>query len=134
MRVFLALILLAFPVLSFAQGSAPICYVRDEDTVCRFQKMDACWELALKRGGFCRENYRLYGNRGDGRFCVASRYGMDCRYRSRIQCVQRARRIGADSGCVENWLLSPDERIKKEEIDEELEDYGLGCVGEGCED
>ena len=133
MRVLLAVILLAFPVLSFAQGNGQVCLVRDENTTCNFPTMDKCNQAVMRMGGYCQENYRLYGNVGTRRYCVASRYGLDCRYRTRPQCVQRARRLGADSGCVENWLLSPDDRATQEEVDAELEDFGVGCIDDACE-
>jgi len=99
-------LLAAIPAISFAQGDQPFCKVRDEKTTCRFRSMDECNASALRTGGYCRENYNLYGNKGNKLFCLANRYGLRCLYNNKTRCVNEAARWGGEAACIENYMLS----------------------------
>ena len=112
----LAVALLASAATSvMAQGSGQFCLRIDQKENCSFPTMDACNSIALNQGGYCTENYRLYGNKGAKRYCLATRYGTSCIYNDRRRCVNAAGALGDEgAACVDNYALSERERLKLE--------------------
>jgi len=125
--VLLVAVFFTAPEPAMAQGGGQYCWVLDEKTVCNFKTMQDCNGKAARGGGYCRDNYRLYGNAGVERWCLASKYGIRCVYRGKKQCVMDAAEL-ADQGaaCVENYdLTSKQKRL--------LEQAGDPCQGFECE-
>ena len=113
------LILLLGPVMepAIAQGGEPFCLRLDEKENCRYPSMDACNAVAMSGGGYCTENFRLYGNKGAKRYCLATRYGTSCVYNDRRRCINIAGQRGAEgAACVDNYALSETERRRLEEV------------------
>jgi len=108
MRLFFLSLMLLYPLLSFPQGSGSgaFCLVRDERTMCNYPTRERCDAVALANGGYCRENYTLYGNKGNRRFCIASRYGLKCIYASKQSCVRSRMAQQGEGACVENYMLT----------------------------
>jgi hypothetical protein len=99
MRKLLIISLLLFPVVTLASGGA-WCLVLDETENCRYGTAEACYSNAAKIGGYCRENARALGSRGDRQWCVVSASGRNCNYIGQRRCHNIARRL--NGGCVEN--------------------------------
>lgn len=109
-------ILAPFSSSVFAQGGRAYCLRTDEKEACNFASMSACNSVALEKGGYCADNFRLYTSGGSKRYCLATRYGTRCDYNSRRRCVNEAGRMGEQgAACVDNYNLTGNERRKLEE-------------------
>jgi hypothetical protein len=97
MRKLLIILLLLFPVVTQA---AAWCLVLDEVENCRYGTAEACYSRAAAFGGYCRENARALGLRGDKQWCVVSASGRNCNYLGQRRCHNAARQL--NGGCVEN--------------------------------
>jgi hypothetical protein len=104
----------AVPVL--AQGSGAFCIKIDEKENCVYPSMETCTAVTMTLGGYCTENFRLYGNKGAKPYCLATRFGTSCTYNSRQRCVNAAGARGEEgAACVKNYALSDLERRQLEE-------------------
>ena len=117
--LFTAFLVLFFsPVIEpvMAQGSGSFCLRVDEKENCSYPSMDACNAVAMSSGGYCAENFRLYGSKGAKRYCLATRYGTSCIYNDRRRCINAAGARGEEgAACVDNYALSEAERRRLEE-------------------
>jgi hypothetical protein len=117
----LSLLLVSSMVLAqdiYSQGSSPWCLVRDEIEVCNYSTQEICYNVAIGAGGYCRENARRAGVKGDGEWCVISANGRNCRYFSQQACLNAARSIdssGISSGCVYNTELALEKAKERNE-------------------
>ena len=98
MKKYLLIILLLFPLVSFADGTGEWCHVRDENENCRFNTAEKCY-LSARSGGTCRQNQQFVGADGSGAWCVVTATRRQCKY-GRKQCFIVAQEVGG--GCVEN--------------------------------
>jgi len=128
MRLFLLLLLLLSPLVSFAQGqgSGAFCLVRDERTLCNYPTIERCHSVATANGGYCRENYTLYGNKGNSRFCIASKYGLRCSYATKLSCVRSPMAQSGEGACVENYMLTA-KRLKEAEEEVDCDPDDVSC-------
>ncbi|MCP4929967.1 MAG: hypothetical protein GY918_13005 [Gammaproteobacteria bacterium] len=101
MRKILLTLLLLFPMVSQA---APWCLVIDENERCQFRSADACYAAASKRGGSCRENYKILGSKGNYPWCLVTSQYRSCIYWSQDDCLRDAR--SENGGCVDNFDLA----------------------------
>jgi len=104
------------PVFAQGSGSGGFCLRVDENENCAYASLDACNAAAMERGGYCAENFRLYGNSGAKLYCLATRYGTRCVYNDRKRCVNAAGARGEEgAACVDNYALTDVERRNLEE-------------------
>jgi hypothetical protein len=140
LKIFLSVFLLLPSAPSvMAQGSGNFCLKVDQNERCAYSSADECNAVARYRGGYCQENFRLYGNSGRKRYCLATSYGIRCIYNTRTGCVNAAGALG-DQGaaCVDNYTLTSAERRSRERqgaSDCDATDFtcqaGAGALGSG---
>jgi hypothetical protein len=97
MRILAAFILFLASSVAMAD---PWCLVRDENTLCRYQTAEQCYDTVAREGGSCRENYQEVGVSGNAPYCIVTSTYRRCTFRSRDACVQRA--LAVNGGCVQN--------------------------------
>ena len=97
MRTLTLVFLLLLPAISFAD---PWCLIRDEAQLCRYKTSAACYKVAARNGGDCRENYKEIGISGYGPWCVVTTTYRRCVFYGKKGCMRQARAVGG--GCVKN--------------------------------
>ena len=97
MRILTLVFLLLLPAISFAD---PWCLIRNEAELCRYKTSDACYKVAARDGGDCRENYKEIGISGYGPWCVVTPTYRRCVFYGKKGCIRQARAVGG--GCVKN--------------------------------
>lgn len=94
-----------------AQGGGNFCLKVDQKESCAYASAEACNSAASFTGGYCQENFRLYGNKGAKRYCLATRYGTRCIYNTRKRCVNAAGALAEQgAACVDNYTLTESQR------------------------
>jgi hypothetical protein len=110
----------------YSQGGSTWCLIRDEVETCNYSSQLICDEAALNVGGYCRQNPRKAGLRGDRDWCVVNSTGRFCNYYSQEQCLRDAARN--NGGCVYNTERALEDSAYRKEsaglIAEELEKGG----------
>jgi len=94
--VFISLFFLQFP--AFAVGNGTWCLVRDENSSCRFANADACYQAVARSGGYCQENFRAAGVKGDAAWCVVTSNRRHCTFAIQGACLKKA--MALQGACV----------------------------------
>ena len=103
----------------YSQGGSQWCLIRDENEICNYATIEGCYDIALVAGGYCRENAKRAGLKGDLDWCVVSSNGRSCSYLSQESCINAARRIdgsGVSSGCVYNLEMALQRSLNRNEF------------------
>ena len=98
-----------------AQGNGNFCLKIDQKERCAYASAAECNSAATFTGGYCQQNFRLLGNSGVKRYCLATRNGTSCIYNTRKRCINAAGALAEQgAACVDNFTLSEAQRRKLE--------------------